>query len=418
VHRYLCRPPVGLALLCGGLALGACQPATVIATPAATPEPSGRTESSPASTAPQAQGSALPQLMVTNEGVKLDGVLLAPPATALTRLDPLNSAVRPRARAEQPKPGESSYQLAIEPGADVPTLKSAFQTAAMAGWTSALVLTPAGRVVVSALVPRPPGAHDASLNIAANASVVLSAHATVTELWMLQSELDRDATSESQSGGLRAGSPKTRQTPPQPAGVWDTSATTTTGRQQYLRRCDKQTPCRAVALQVTDDLPTSALVELLTLVAEGCTRAGQGPCEVGLRVNPPQAPGVPPVLRSKTMRVGDTTVYGRLAPAVIQSAVRESYGKLRACYEAGLGRRPELKGRIVVRFVIGRDGKVGAAVLVPPEAEGDKPATSGGTTLAEPEAERCMLEVFRALQFPEPEGGIVTVVYPIQFEPK
>ncbi len=73
-------------------------------------------------------------------------------------------------------------------------------------------------------------------------------------------------------------------------------------------------------------------------------------------------PGAPPSFRALSMEAS-----GRLAPEEIRSVVRARFGELRKCYEAGLRRDPNLAGRITVRFVIGRDGKVTAV------AEGDLP---------------------------------------------
>lgn len=103
-----------------------------------------------------------------------------------------------------------------------------------------------------------------------------------------------------------------------------------------------------------------------------------------------------------------TAKYGavsdRLPPVVIQHIVRKNFGKFRACYEAGLGRKTDLTGRVGVRFVIGRDGKVSDVV-------------DGGSDLPDAEVVECTLRAFYSLEFPPPANGIVTVVYPIMFAP-
>ena len=98
------------------------------------------------------------------------------------------------------------------------------------------------------------------------------------------------------------------------------------------------------------------------------------------------------------------TAQGRLPPEVIQRRIRDHYGAFRQCYEAGLARDPTLKGRISARFVIERDGKVTNV--------GD-----AGSNLPDPAVLDCVLSAFGTLTFPPPEGGIVTVVYPIMLEP-
>lgn len=95
---------------------------------------------------------------------------------------------------------------------------------------------------------------------------------------------------------------------------------------------------------------------------------------------------------------------GRLPPEQIQSTVRGQYGIFRKCYEAGLARNPNLEGRVIVRFVIDREGAVSLSNLKE-------------STLPDEQATKCIVDGFRALTFPRPDGGIVTVVYPIMFSP-
>ncbi len=110
------------------------------------------------------------------------------------------------------------------------------------------------------------------------------------------------------------------------------------------------------------------------------------------------------VTKVPRIRVGMTSVSGRLPPQVIQRIVRLNFGKLRACYHRALLRKPELQARVVTRFLIGRDGRVAAAQNVNSEPS-DRALTE------------CVTRVFGALQFPEPEGGVITVVYPVLFTP-
>lgn len=104
------------------------------------------------------------------------------------------------------------------------------------------------------------------------------------------------------------------------------------------------------------------------------------------------------------VRMGATTVNGRLPPEVIQRIVRQNYGRFRLCYENGLRNNPNLQGRVAVRFVIGRDGSVSNVA-------------NGGSDLPDPSVVQCVVRAYYGLSFPQPEGGIVTVVYPIMFSP-
>ncbi|MCB9607801.1 MAG: AgmX/PglI C-terminal domain-containing protein [Polyangiaceae bacterium] len=108
--------------------------------------------------------------------------------------------------------------------------------------------------------------------------------------------------------------------------------------------------------------------------------------------------------RAPKVRMGATSVSGRLPPEVIQRIVRQNYGRFRMCYENGLRNNPNLEGRVTVRFVIGRDGAVSNV-------------SNGGSDIPDSGVVGCVVRAYYGLSFPQPEGGIVTVVYPIMFSP-
>lgn len=110
------------------------------------------------------------------------------------------------------------------------------------------------------------------------------------------------------------------------------------------------------------------------------------------------------VTKAPRVHWGATTVTGRLPPEVIQRIVRQNYGRFRMCYEKGLSKNPNLEGRVQVRFVIGRDGSVSNAA-------------NGGSEMPDSGVVQCVVGAYYGLSFPQPEGGIVTVVYPIMFSP-
>ncbi|MRG91430.1 AgmX/PglI C-terminal domain-containing protein [Polyangium spumosum] len=119
---------------------------------------------------------------------------------------------------------------------------------------------------------------------------------------------------------------------------------------------------------------------------------GHGKLSGSHRTKPPQ------------VRMGATSVSGRLPPEVIQRIVRQNFGRFRLCYENGLRNNPNLQGRVGVRFVIGRDGAVSNV-------------GNGGSDMPDGGVVSCVVRAFYGLSFPQPEGGIVTVVYPIMFSP-
>ncbi len=108
--------------------------------------------------------------------------------------------------------------------------------------------------------------------------------------------------------------------------------------------------------------------------------------------------------KAPSVRMGATTVNGRLPAEVIRRIVRQNFGRFRMCYEQGLARNPNLEGRVGVRFVIGRDGAVSNV-------------GNGGSDIPDSGVVSCVISAFYGLSFPQPEGGIVSVTYPIMFSP-
>src|ERR1019366_1238265 len=104
------------------------------------------------------------------------------------------------------------------------------------------------------------------------------------------------------------------------------------------------------------------------------------------------------------LREGATQVNGRLPPEVIQRIVRQNFGRFRLCYENGMRANPNLQGRVSVKFVIDRSGAVSMTA-------------DGGSDLPDQGVVQCVVRGFGNLSFPQPEGGMVTVVYPIIFNP-
>jgi hypothetical protein len=124
---------------------------------------------------------------------------------------------------------------------------------------------------------------------------------------------------------------------------------------------------------------------------------------------PDQGVGVGRAPRQRTHRVSVprvgtevATINGRLPPEAIQRVVRLNFGRFRLCYEAGLRTNPGLQGRVAVKFIIDRAGAVSFA-------------TEAGSDLVDGQVSRCVVRAFADLSFPPPEGGMVTVVYPILF---
>lgn len=106
-----------------------------------------------------------------------------------------------------------------------------------------------------------------------------------------------------------------------------------------------------------------------------------------------------------TIKETSPTIGPGLPPEVVRRIVRMRIGQLRACYELGLRTDPKLAGNLNVEFSIDKDGNVASAKIA-----------SG--TLADEPVRTCILGRFRAMAFPQPEGGAsVSVKYPLDFKP-
>jgi hypothetical protein len=116
------------------------------------------------------------------------------------------------------------------------------------------------------------------------------------------------------------------------------------------------------------------------------------------------APPAMPAEAPPPPAVASARGYGRLDPAIIQRILRQNRGRFRRCYEDGLRASPNLQSRVVVFFVIDRNGAVSHA-------------HDAGSDLPDSGTIGCIVRAVYGLSFPAPEGGVVTVSYPFLFSP-
>jgi TonB family protein len=108
--------------------------------------------------------------------------------------------------------------------------------------------------------------------------------------------------------------------------------------------------------------------------------------------------------RVPQLRVGEVVANGSLSKEIIRRVIHRNLAQVRACYEQGLSSRPELAGRVSIRFMIAPSGSVQQALV-------------GESSLGSAEVEACLARAVRRWSFPAPEGGgYVTVSYPFLFE--
>lgn len=97
---------------------------------------------------------------------------------------------------------------------------------------------------------------------------------------------------------------------------------------------------------------------------------------------------------------------GSLDQAHIDQVIGADRAAIQRCYDAARVRQPALHGRIVVKFVLSREGSVQQAGIRVNEMNEVDPAL-----------EACLLGRVSAMAFPRPSGGIVIVSYPFEFAP-
>ncbi len=103
---------------------------------------------------------------------------------------------------------------------------------------------------------------------------------------------------------------------------------------------------------------------------------------------------------------GESTIQGSLDKELIRQVIQRNLGQIRYCYEKELQRKPDLAGKVVVRFEISPNGRV-------PNAR-----VHSGSTLRDAAVGECITVRIRNWQFPSPKGGgKVIVTYPFVFKP-
>jgi hypothetical protein len=155
--------------------------------------------------------------------------------------------------------------------------------------------------------------------------------------------------------------------------------------------------CEPIVIQTEAEAASASIVPLIHAAQVGCAK-GQW---LTARVNPIFNRDV----AESAAAASHPRQGGFLPPVLIRKVVRQNYGRFRMCYEAGFGRGTGgLDGRVSIRFVIGLDGVV-------------SDAQNSGSDLPDSQTVACVADAYRAMVFPRPIGGIVTVVYPIMFSP-
>lgn len=106
--------------------------------------------------------------------------------------------------------------------------------------------------------------------------------------------------------------------------------------------------------------------------------------------------------RKPTLTLLPAEVRGGLSKEVIRREIRRHVGEIRYCYEQELGARPDLQGRVSVKFMINVSGVVQLANIA-------------SSTLGNQRAESCIQAAVQRWTFPAAEG-VSMVSYPFLFD--
>ena len=105
------------------------------------------------------------------------------------------------------------------------------------------------------------------------------------------------------------------------------------------------------------------------------------------------------------VRQAKATIKGALDKDIIRRIVRAHINEVRACYNEGLAKDPELAGRVGINFVITATGSVGSSIV-------------RASTIAKPAVGLCIAKAIKKWKFPKPQGGgNVIVDYPFVLSP-
>jgi beta-lactamase regulating signal transducer with metallopeptidase domain len=121
----------------------------------------------------------------------------------------------------------------------------------------------------------------------------------------------------------------------------------------------------------------------------------------GEHASEPNGPAAEPAWMSRADVVSSTA---SLPPDVIRDVMHRNFDRFGQCYEDGAAKEPRLRGTVKVAFLIDRGGAVAEA-------------SDYGSDMPDRGVVDCVTRIVRGLSFPAPAGGLLTVVYPIEFHP-
>ena len=123
-------------------------------------------------------------------------------------------------------------------------------------------------------------------------------------------------------------------------------------------------------------------------------------------VSAPATDGAPPPGRIDAEPIlPRPLVLGDIGTAAVEAGIAAHQAAIDACYQQALATDPTLRGKVLVKFTILPDGRVGRAA-------------TKSTSLRHPATEDCVVAQVSAATFgPLQDGGTAMVSYPFSFGP-
>lgn len=346
------------------LAASACGPAVP---PAAEPPAPAATQA-PAGPAPV----ELPTLSVVGDELQLDGQRVASvaelaDAPGYQLVSGLDEALDRRAAGDA-NPNKRSLRLRIPDQLGQQPLVSALLTAAAAGFDRIVAERAPGELRFELFQPPQDDASAPDLQVV---WLRVSADGVHLTRWPeVKEELVPVAKEGPRHAGLRSVLERECQTP--------------------------ESACYDAAIvSVAPDVRAGELMEVVEALTAGRRGAANRP--------------------SLTIDFGGRAAGPERDPAAMHQVLRSGRKMVQGCYKAALEKNPKLAGRIMVRFMVDRDGSVAAAHGSDAGTEAS-PRGPAIPPLGDAAVTECVEKVFRTLKFEE--AGLSTGNYPIVFSSK
>ncbi|MBR58494.1 MAG: hypothetical protein CMH54_10795 [Myxococcales bacterium] len=164
---------------------------------------------------------------------------------------------------------------------------------------------------------------------------------------------------------------------------------------------ETNTPLEGIVIDARNEKPVR-WQRLLTTLVHGKTD-GRAERKIALRIYVPPKKKIVAKPKPEPKPKPEARPLGFCKKSDIEKVRKKRAGAFRFCYERELQARPELQGKLSVRFTIAETGKVDGAKITK-------------NTLPDKRVGKCVVKNIRKLRFKKPEGGICVVNWPFTFK--